>query len=895
MAACAAVALEPPRPGEIEQLRAAGLLEKRLEHARAFSNNVVHPALVQRVMEKLAAARGVPLPPSAKGKLSSSLTSSGTNKILILLVGFKDRTNTYPTAFYSNMVFGAGDAGNYPCESLQKYYLRTSYGNLVLEGDVLGWYYCTNNRSAYVPDGADGSNFDNYRIIKEAAEYWHAQGHDFSQYDNNHDGVIDYFAVFWTGPVGGWASFWWAYMWSLYSADLTLDGVRFGDFVWTWEENNAWTLIHETGHSLGLPDYYDYDDAIGPRGGVGGLDIMDYDIMDHNGFSKFMLDWVQPRYIITNSYNVECRALALYPETTIIMPNVTGDAAFTQFFMAENRQCVGNDSYHSGTWCAHTNGLLVWHVDATPTTPGGTSFRYDNSYSTHKLLRLMEADGIEQIENNGAAGPGDYYNRNETLSPYSKPDSRRYDGANPWGGSNSTVKISVVSPDGEVMTATFEFVSSPLLTNSAALLAAAGDGDAHCEPGENAQLWLWLKNIGGGVASNVTATLTNVGAGLSVVTTGPVSYAALVCDRVASNTMPIMLTIATNCPAGLQSLQAVIGTDCGGWTTAFSVLVETIPAFRPLQTNVLFAVPSGSTDVQSIAISNPGSMALSFVVEPSNTNYTWTDTDRATGPRYSWLDIGAKGTPVPINRDDYVAGSYSIGFVFPFYGLSFSQYQIGMNGAVLLQGSTLPAANANLPSSTVPGALLPAFWDDLFFSTTGYSIYRWNDANQLVVTYCRVPRKGQSFLANTFQIVVRRNGQIRYQYQAMNGTLSSSTVGIQGANQTAKCVAVAYNKGYLKNNLATSYIPPVPPTAPWLSCPTGVFTIAAGCATTFPFLADATILSPGVYTTSVTMTHSDPDASILTVPVRLEVLPEPALACFAMLGFMLHAAARRRR
>jgi hypothetical protein len=195
----------------------------------------------------------------------------------------------------------------------------------------------------------------------------------------------------------------------------------------------------------------------------------------------------------------------------------------------------------------------------------------------------------------------------------------------------------------------------------------------------------------------------------------------------------------------------------------------------------------------------------------------------------------------------------------------------------------------------VPGALLPAFWDDLFFSTTGYSIYRWNDANQLVVTYCRVPRKGQSFLANTFQIVVRRNGQIRYQYQAMNGTLSSSTVGIQGANQTAKCVAVAYNKGYLKNNLATSYIPPVPPTAPWLSCPTGVFTIAAGCATTFPFLADATILSPGVYTTSVTMTHSDPDASILTVPVRLEVLPEPALACFAMLGFMLHAAARRRR
>ena len=48
--------------------------------------------------------------------------------------------------------------------------------------------------------------------------------------------------------------------------------------------------IHETGHLLGLDDYYDYNDDIGPRGGIGKTDMMENNIGDHSSLSKILLD-----------------------------------------------------------------------------------------------------------------------------------------------------------------------------------------------------------------------------------------------------------------------------------------------------------------------------------------------------------------------------------------------------------------------------------------------------------------------------------------------------------------------------------------------------------------------------------------------------------------------------
>ncbi len=55
---------------------------------------------------------------------------------------------------------------------------------------------------------------------------------------------------------------------------------------------DAHTFIHETGHMLGLDDYYDYDNKSNPSGC---LDMMDFNIGDHNAFSKYLLGWIEPK------------------------------------------------------------------------------------------------------------------------------------------------------------------------------------------------------------------------------------------------------------------------------------------------------------------------------------------------------------------------------------------------------------------------------------------------------------------------------------------------------------------------------------------------------------------------------------------------------------------------
>ena len=56
-------------------------------------------------------------------------------------------------------------------------------------------------------------------------------------------------------------------------------------------------------------------------------------------------------------------------------------------------------------------------------------YLYDNSYTDHKLLRLMEADGLEEIEaGNGYWDVNDFYLPGKALGPATVPNSSTYSG-----------------------------------------------------------------------------------------------------------------------------------------------------------------------------------------------------------------------------------------------------------------------------------------------------------------------------------------------------------------------------------------------------------------------------------------------------------------------------------
>jgi len=483
-----ASALEPPTKEQLARYRLDGTLATRAAKARAFGNHRMPQRMVERLHGKLArlaprrtgasTRSGVPsllAPPNAwKG-----MPTSGTVRILALLISFSDYPGVTPAAEIGSRLFGAG-AGGPPFDSLRNFYLRSSYDQLAITGNVLGWYQAPYARSTISPTEAGRQN-----LIIEALNFYEAQGHDFAQYDNDGDGAIDYFCVFWTGPHEDWADFWWGYYTQFGQATYRLDGKRLTNYSWQWElygyPGGAFspdTIIHETGHALGVPDYYDYDDDIGPRGGVGRLDIMD-DLGDHNCFTKFMLDWITPTVVPSGSQTATLRASGLYPDAVLFMPGAAG-GIFDEYFMVQNRNRAGNDT---GLFTG-ADGLIVWHIDARLNT-WTTDFLYDNSYTDHKLLRLMEADGLEEIETSAAsADAGDYYRTGMSFGPATYPDSSRYDGRatamvlSGITGTTSPMSVIVTANDAPPTIAITAPASGQTLYGSRAVEAAASDDHA---------------------------------------------------------------------------------------------------------------------------------------------------------------------------------------------------------------------------------------------------------------------------------------------------------------------------------------------------------------------------------------------------------------------------------
>lgn len=475
----ASQALEPPTAEQIKQYKKDGTWEERKKAALAIGNHKMAPELVAKTNYKLsrlayeAAGKSaeeinkiLPTPPLAW----QGMPTTGDVKIFVLLIEFSD----YPhieedsQSAVHTKIFGPENTGssNYPYESLNAYYNRSSYGLLNLSGgSTLGWYNAGSRSS--VDESDDGRE----ELIKTAINSFDAAGHDFSQYDNNGDGVIDYFGVIWTGQRGDWSSFWWGYQTSFLDDTYTVDGKQLGKYSWQWESRNypsgaqdPLVLIHETGHALGLPDYYDYDDSVGPQGGIGGLDMMDHNLGDHNAFSKFVLDWLNPDVIAaTGNYPGQIlSSSASSADALLVMPNASG-SPFEEFFMVQHRKREKNDTE------IPTDGLLIWHVDARLNS-GGTNYLYDNSYADHKLLRLMEADGLEEIEQNLSANEGDFYIAGNSFTSSSSPDSNAY------GGLNTGVQVTNIAAAGNDVTfdAALLNVPSVSITSPAPLSAVSG-------------------------------------------------------------------------------------------------------------------------------------------------------------------------------------------------------------------------------------------------------------------------------------------------------------------------------------------------------------------------------------------------------------------------------------
>ena len=490
-------ALEPPTREQIQKYKQDGTYAARVAAAREIGNHRMDPEVVAhlnyRVKRLALEAQGLSPqeidrllapPPSRRG-----MPTRGQVRVLAILIAFQDYAPITSADYISLKLFGSEDIYDptYPYETMRAYYSRASYNQLDIQGNVLGWYTTAYNRSQ-VQETTSGRQ----TLIKEVLNYYDTQGHDFSQYDNDNDGYIDYFLVFWTGPHGDWATFWWGYQTYFNDTSYVLDGKRLRKYSWQWELYNypsgqftPLVAIHETGHALGLPDYYDYDGSVGPKGGVGGFDMMDSNNFDHNAFSKFVLDWLTPAVFSSGSQVYSLRATGDYPEALIFFPGAISGDIFNEYYLVQNRYATKNDSRLVSVNGGNV-GLAVWHVDARLNSYG-TNFLYDNSYTEHKLLMLVQADGLDEIEL-GIRGfnSTDFYRPGSELGPSTYPATSRYDGS-PTGmglteiaGSGTPISFRMyagANPELRLSTSALNFGQANICTHADLTLTIYNDGD----------------------------------------------------------------------------------------------------------------------------------------------------------------------------------------------------------------------------------------------------------------------------------------------------------------------------------------------------------------------------------------------------------------------------------
>ncbi len=349
--------------------------------------------------------------------------------------------------------------------SARDYFIDQSWGQFQPTFDVCGIIELDNNFSYYGHNNGFGQDDTAQLMIKEACEKAHDQmGVDFSKYDYDNDGYVDFVYVIFAGyaeSYGAPAETIWPHASNLeaYGINLELDGKKVDKYACSSELKynsgetieGIGTFCHEFSHVLGLPDAYNVRNAGDPQ--LGRWDVMDQGNYNnesntpasYSAYERKQVGWMDFTPLEEPQRGVELKELNENRSAYII---TTKDD--NEFFTLENRQQVGWDKYLPG------HGLMVFHVEFERSmweangVNAGIYPRYD----------LVEADGTQ-----GTGAASDLFPGTDNvtcLTDFSTPNMLMHDGT-PVGKGLTHINENEVDGGG-LRVVTFNFMHERLAT-----------------------------------------------------------------------------------------------------------------------------------------------------------------------------------------------------------------------------------------------------------------------------------------------------------------------------------------------------------------------------------------------------------------------------------------------
>lgn len=340
------------------------------------------------------------------------VNTEGELRALVVLVNFTNEqfsVSADPRQTIDDMLNKPGFDEYDATGSVFDYYNSVSAGQFFPKFDVYGPVDVSRRHIDYVTGwgetytNADGKEVAVYapgRIVEEVVQALDGKI-NFTDYDANGDGLVDFIYIFHAGQGattgGGVNRTIWPHAFTLESAigkGIEVDGVTVNRYVMSCELQGrtlmgAGMFCHEFSHILGMPDLYDTanngstSQCFTP-GTFSNMDAGNYNNNAHtsptfSGYERYALEWMKP---------VEINAAA----DLTILPLTARNLAYKvptlnpqEYFIFEARAPQSYDTYLEG------HGLAVWHIDFDL---GIWQNNTVNNTAAHQRIDLLEADAI---------------------------------------------------------------------------------------------------------------------------------------------------------------------------------------------------------------------------------------------------------------------------------------------------------------------------------------------------------------------------------------------------------------------------------------------------------------------------------------------------------------------